>query len=148
MENEIEAFVARMAAAWATGDSEAFRDLWHPDGVLYHPLLDRVVAGHELSSLHRAQLAAAPDLAWTLLNWTSRGDSVVVEFHNSWTTAGGRRFEWRGVDALRLKDGKIIEERVYADTGPLRAMKDGKAPEPLLRLVKSSSAAEEENRSP
>jgi hypothetical protein len=36
-------------------------------------------------------------------------------------TAGGRRFDWRGVDKFRLCDGRIAKERVYMDTAPPRA---------------------------
>ena len=44
----------------------------------------------------------------------------------------GRSFSFRGVDKLKLKDGRIIEERVYTDTAPLRALRDGRALEPLI----------------
>lgn len=71
-ELEVEAFVTKLAATWAAGDSEAFRDLWHADGVLHHVLLDREAAGAELPDLHRLQLAAAPDLRWTMIDWTWR----------------------------------------------------------------------------
>jgi ketosteroid isomerase-like protein len=47
---------------------------------------------------------------------------VIVEWQNS-RTANGRRVDWRGVDKFRLRDGRIVEERVYADTAPLRAAK-------------------------
>ena len=141
-EAEVEQFVTGLAAVWAAGDSEGFREVWHPDGVLHHVLLDREVAGHEIPRLHRMQIAGAPDLRWTMTDWTWRGDRVIVEFHNSWTTAGGARFVWRGVDALRLKDGKITEERVYADTGPLRAAREGKIAEPLMRLERKPDPEE------
>ncbi|MBI2759873.1 MAG: hypothetical protein HYX51_00395 [Chloroflexi bacterium] len=35
---------------------------------------------------------------------------------------------------FRLKDGKILEERVYMDTALLRAARTGAVPEPLLSL--------------
>jgi ketosteroid isomerase-like protein len=47
---------------------------------------------------------------------------------------GGTRFDWRGVDKFRLKDGKIIEERVYTDTAPLRAFGSGATPEPITKF--------------
>ena len=51
------------------------------------------------------------------------------------TRAGpGTRFDWRGVDKFRLREGRIIEERVYMDTALLRAARTGTALEPLLRL--------------
>lgn len=134
-EHEVQQFVAKLQAVWTAGDSERFSEVWHADGVLHHVLLDREVAGRELPDLHRLQLAGAADLCWTMTDWTWRGDKIVVEFHNSWTTSSGKRVEWRGVDVLRLKDGKIIEEHVYADSAPLRAAREGKSMEPLMRLA-------------
>ena len=44
------------------------------------------------------------------------------------------RFEWRGVDKFRIKEGKIIEERVYSDTAPLRAFRKGETLEPITQF--------------
>ncbi|HKU96385.1 MAG TPA: nuclear transport factor 2 family protein [Vineibacter sp.] len=130
---DIQDFVTRFAAAWAARDGEAFLALWHPDGVLHYPLVDRPIAGSELGRLNDIQKEAAPDLVWQLLDWTSRGDVVIIEWQST-RIVSGRRFDWRGVDKLRLKDGKIIEERVYMDTALLRAARTGSVPEPLIRL--------------
>lgn len=92
-EQEVEQFVTKLQAVWTAGDSERFCEVWHADGVLHHVLLDRKVAGYELPDLHRLQLAGAPDLCWTMTDWTWRGDKVVVEFHNSWTTPSGKRVD-------------------------------------------------------
>ena len=45
---EIQDFITRFAAAWASRDGEAFLALRHPDGVLHSPLYDRPVLGKEL----------------------------------------------------------------------------------------------------
>lgn len=130
---DIQDFVVRFAAAWAARDGVAFRALWNEDGVLHYPLTDRPLAGAEIARLNEVQREAAPDLVWQLLDWTARGDVVIVEWQCS-RLAGGERFDWRGVDKFRLKDGKIVEERVYMDTAPLRARRDGNVLEPMLRL--------------
>jgi len=130
---EIQDFVTSFAAAWAARDGAAFLALWHPDGVLHYPLVDRPIAGAEIGRLNEAQREAAPDLVWQLLDWTARGDVVILEWQCT-RNAAGKRFDWRGVDKFRLRDGKIAEERVYMDTGPLRALRSGGAVEPLLRL--------------
>ncbi len=131
--DEVQEFVTRFAAAWAARDGEAFLALWHPDGVLHSPLYDRPVAGNELGRLTEIVKDRAPDSVWQLLDWTSRGDTVIVEWQNT-RTAGGRRLDWRGVDKFRLREGRIVEERVYADTAPLRAVAKGEAVEPLVAL--------------
>jgi ketosteroid isomerase-like protein len=130
---EIQDFVTRFAAAWATRDGNAFLDLWHPEGLLHTPLVNRPLAGSELPRLLEVQTEAAPDFVWQLLDWTSRGDVVIIE----WQTIrfiNDTRFSWRGVDKFRFRGGKIIEERVYCDTAPLRALRSGEALEPITRV--------------
>ena len=75
---EIADFVTRFAAAWAARDGEAFLALWHPDGLLHTPLVGRPVIGSELARLLEVQKEAAPDFVWQLLDWTSRGDVVII----------------------------------------------------------------------
>jgi len=130
---EIQDFVTRFAAAWAARDGEAFLALWHPEGWLHSPLYDRPVAGRELGRLTEIVRERAPDSVWQLLDWTARGDTVIVEWQNT-RTAGGKRFDWRGVDKFRLRDGKIIEERVYTDTAPLRAAAKGERLDAIIPL--------------
>ncbi|MGD0052785.1 MAG: nuclear transport factor 2 family protein [Vulcanimicrobiaceae bacterium] len=129
----VQAFVTRFAAAWAERDAEMFLALWHADGTLHYPLVDRPLAGSEIGHLVDRQKELFPDLVWQLLDWTSRGDVVIVEWQAT-RLIDGRRFDWRGVDKLRLRAGKIVEERVYMDTALLRAARTGQALEPLLRL--------------
>lgn len=132
-EQDVQDFVTRFAAAWAAGDGEAFLALWHPDGVLHSPLYDRPAAGKELGRLADLVRGTAPDHVWQLLDWTSRGDVVVIEWQAT-RTAGGRRMDWRGVDKFRLRAGRIAEERVYFDTAHLRAARAGAPAEPLIKL--------------
>lgn len=126
-------FVTRFAAAWAARDGEAFLALWHADGVLHSPLYDRPVAGRELGRLTDIVRETAPDQVWQLLDWTARGDVVIIEWQST-RVVGGRRFDWRGIDKFRLKDGRIAEERVYMDTAPLRAARSGATLEPIIPL--------------
>src|SRR5712664_1436220 len=103
---EIQDFVTRFAAAWAARDGNAFVELWHPEGLLHTPLVNRAVAGSELNRLMEVQTAAAPDFVWQLLDWTSRGDVVIVEWQTT-RIVNGARFDWRGVDKFRFKAGKL-----------------------------------------
>jgi ketosteroid isomerase-like protein len=130
---EVQDFVTRFAAAWAARDGNAFLELWHPDGRLHTPLVNRPVAGSELPRLLEVQTAAAPDFVWQLLDWTWRGDVVIIEWQTT-RNVNGIRFEWRGVDKFRIKAGKIAEERVYSDTAPLRAFRSGERLEPITTL--------------
>jgi hypothetical protein len=131
--DEVQDFVTRFAAAWAARDGNAFVDLWHPDGMLHTPLVNRPVAGSELPRLLEVQTAAAPDFVWQLLDWTWRGDVVIIEWQTT-RNVNGVRFEWRGVDKFRIRAGRIVEERVYSDTAPLRAFRSGESLEPITTL--------------
>jgi ketosteroid isomerase-like protein len=130
---EIQDFVTRFAAAWAARDGKAFLDLWHPEGSLHTPMVGRTVKGSELDRLLEVQTAAAPDFVWQLLDWASRGEVLIVEWQTT-RIVDGKRFSWRGVDKFRLAAGKIIEEVVYCDTAPLRALRTGEALEPITKF--------------
>ena len=130
---EVQEFVTRFAAAWAARDGNAFLELWHPEGLLDTPLVNRRVKGSELGRLMEVQTTAAPDFVWQLLDWTSRGDVIVIEWQTT-RNLNGVRFEWRGVDKFRITDGRIIEERVYSDTAPLRAFGKGETLEPITKF--------------
>jgi ketosteroid isomerase-like protein len=136
-EAEVSEFVTRFATAWAARDSDAFLALWDQDGLLHTPLLAAPLKGSELSHLNQVQKEQAPDLVWQLLDWTWRGTTdgavVMVEWQST-RVIGGNRFDWRGVDKFTLRGGKILEERVYQDTAPLRTRRSGEKLEPLIRL--------------
>ncbi|MDP3854165.1 nuclear transport factor 2 family protein [Phenylobacterium sp.] len=123
-ETDKQAFVDRFAAAWAAKDGQAFLALWHAEGKLHYPFASRIIGGHEIGKLNDLTKVNAPDLTWKLIDWTSRGDVVVIEWESS-NRYGGRVVTWRGVDKLTLRDGKVIEEIVYSDTAPLQAMRRG-----------------------
>ncbi len=74
-----------------------------------------------------------PNLTWTLVGWTWREDTVVVEWENS-NRYGERLVSWRGVDKFTLRDGKIVEEVVYADTAVLHGLRSGRPLEALIRV--------------
>jgi hypothetical protein len=136
-ESDVSQFVTKFVAAWAARDGQAFLDLWHPEGLLHTPLLDAPLKGSELAHLNEMQKQQAPDLVWQLLDWTWRGTpdgAVVIIEWQSTRVIGDNRFDWRGVDKFTLSNGKILEERVYQDTAPLRARRTGAKLEPLIRV--------------
>ena len=95
-------FVRAYQGAWAARDPAALEALWHPDGNLFDPLYDRVLNGREIPALTRGQLQRNPDLKWTLVDWTTRKNVVVMEWQTELTIAG-HPFEWRGVDKAWIR---------------------------------------------
>jgi ketosteroid isomerase-like protein len=130
---EIQNFVDRFAAAWAAKDGDAFLALWRPDGVLHYPFANRTIKGDEIGKLNDLTKAHAPALTWRLVDWTARGDVVVIEWECA-NKYGEQTVTWRGVDKLTLLDGKIVEEIVYTDTAPLQALRRGVQFDALIEL--------------
>ena len=108
---DIQDFVSRLAAAWAARDPEAFLALWHTDGILRSPLYDRPVTGNELGRLTELLRQAAPDHVWQLLDWTARGDVVIVEWQAT-RTVGGQRHHLAGSN--RRARGAVVDLSVPA----------------------------------
>src|SRR3982074_580532 len=106
---EVQDFVTRFAAAWAARDGQAFVELWHPEGLLHTPLVGRTIAGSELDRLMAVQIAAAPDFVWQLLDWTARGDVVIIEWQTT-RIVNGARFDWCGGDKCRLGACQVTED--------------------------------------
>jgi len=94
-DDEMQDFVTRFAAAWAARDGKAFLALWHPDGTLDTPLVSRPVKGGELAKLMEVQKSAAPDFVWQLLDWTRRGDVVIIEWQTTRNVNGAVRLARR-----------------------------------------------------
>src|SRR5271156_3133490 len=106
-ETETQTFVDNFAAAWAARDADAFLALWHPDGQLHYPFANRVIKGGEIGKLNDLTKVNAPHLTWRLIDWTCRGDVVVIEWESS-NKYGPHVILWRGVDKMTLRDGKIV----------------------------------------
>jgi len=111
---ELQDFVTRFAAAWAARDGDAFLDLWHPEGLLHTPMVNRAVKGSELKRLLEVQTAAAPDFVWQLLDWTSRGDVVIIEWQTT-RIVNGARFSPHFSQRLSAS-GLRISESCFART--------------------------------
>ncbi len=126
-----EEFVTRFAAAWRGRESEAFEALWWPEGKLHYPFASRVINGHEIRKLNEFTKASQPNPTWAMVDWTTRGDVIVVEWEST-NRYGDKVLAWRGVDKLTLRDGRIIEEVVYADTAPLQALRRGETFDALI----------------
>jgi hypothetical protein len=115
-EEETERFVKDYEAAWASREPGIMSTMWHADGILIHPLLaNEPISGDLVPFNNDRTKHLNPDLTWTLLDWTSRGNRVVLEWENKLTVAG-QPVTLRGVDVMTLREGKIEKEIVYMDT--------------------------------
>src|ERR1700691_1551994 len=92
---EIQDFVTRFATAWAARDGHAFLDLWHPEGTLNTPLVNRTIKGSELNRLLEVQKARrriSSGNCWTgpraATWWSSNGRPPVSSTAPGLTGAG------------------------------------------------------------
>lgn len=111
------ALVARFSAAFAAGDVDATMALMTDDCVFEAtgPAPDGV--RHEGPSAVRAVwedlFRTTTDPRFTEEESLVAGDRAVVRWRYSWTDGDGSPGHIRGVDVLRLRDGKIAEKLSY-----------------------------------
>ena len=74
-DQDVQEFVTKFAAAWASRDGEAFLALWHPDGVLHSPHYDRPVIGKEFGRFTDFVAEIAPDLVPTRRRCAPRNEA-------------------------------------------------------------------------
>ena len=128
MRNEqLQAWVDRYVATWASREPRIMARMWHADGRLRHPALDREIDGATVPLNNDNTKALIPDLQWRLRHWAARDDTVFLEWSNS-GTVNGTHLEWGGVDRMVLRGDRIAEEVVYFDTYPMRRAADPTLP--------------------
>ena len=87
-------------------------------------------------------LALLPDMRVEPEHGAEGGDIVLMEWSASGTFAG-QAVKWGGASRFTLRDGLVLEEVVYFDTLPLRALID-----PSLRRRDLLQAADQPSGSP
>jgi len=134
-DEELQAWVDRYVATWASREPRIMARMWHEDGRLRHPALDQELDGATVPLNNDNTKALIPDLQWRLRHWAARGDVVFLEWSNS-GTLNGTHLDWEGVDRMVLRGDRIAEEVVFFDTYPMRRAADPALPAtPLVRVA-------------
>ena len=133
---QMQALVDGYQRVWDSREPGVMGELWHADGVLHHPALDQPITGDLVPHNNDFTKRAIPEFSWKLTRWASAGDTVFLEWECR-GRFGGELLEWRGVDVIVLRDGKVADERVYMDTYPIRRLLDPALPD--TALVEASS---------
>lgn len=112
------------------GDWDGVRRAYAEDGILVDPLLPDPVRGKEaIVELYRSCREQEPDMQGKITTVVAQGDGAVVEWR-SWGTVAkpfpgmpastvGKRVEIPEVNIFKLRDGLIVSNTVYADTGAI-----------------------------
>ncbi|TDU90993.1 uncharacterized protein (TIGR03086 family) [Kribbella voronezhensis] len=111
------ATVERLGAAFARGDVDAIMYELTPDCVFEStsPAPDgtRVVGGKAVREQWEQLFDQTNDAVFETEETVVLGDRAVVRWRFSWNEADGHRGHVRGVDVLRLRDGKVCEKLSY-----------------------------------
>ncbi|HVX44672.1 MAG TPA: nuclear transport factor 2 family protein [Mycobacteriales bacterium] len=116
--------VQRYFTALAAGDQETIWDSWAEDGSCWYggdlPISgtwkgrDQVINGFLATAF--AHLDPEQEIGIRVTTLLVDGDQVVVEW-DSWATGRtGRPYAEKNIGIFRVRDGKIVEMREYADT--------------------------------
>lgn len=120
--------VRRYFAALDEGDTKAMPDLFALDSKTYRPELPEPLVGPEAMKLVVAMAGKIfSSFETTLIELIEDGDVIVARlrhdavYRDKWRTrvgtfdVAGRPTSWEALALFRLRDGKIIEERVFRD---------------------------------
>src|SRR5947209_1579970 len=117
----------RYVESYNAGDLDACMDLYADDAVQLMP--DGTFEGR--SAIHdrlARELAAFPDIQFSFDNFVEQGDA----FADEWTFVGthtgplllpdgtelaptGKRVEMKGMELVKIRDGKIVVDNLYYD---------------------------------
>jgi steroid delta-isomerase-like uncharacterized protein len=117
----------RLTAAVNTHDAEAAARCYGADAVMVSPE-GEVKGRDQIAAWHRQYVEAFPDLRITSRNKFGSGDEVADEWSLTGTNTGplampdgtsipatGKSVSLRGCDAATVKDGQIVNHRLYYD---------------------------------
>lgn len=122
--------------AYNSGDIDAFMAFYADDAVVSYPgIPDGTIRGHDaIRANWSSQRDSFPDSHITSEVLVVEGDTVADEFTYAGTSTGpvtmpdgttiaptGRHIEMRGMQLLRLRDGKVVRHDLFMDSAVMMA---------------------------
>jgi uncharacterized protein (TIGR03086 family) len=110
------AAVARLSAAFGSGDVEAIMAALTPDCVFEStapPDGERIVGADAVRSVWDTVFDGTSEARFEEEDLFVAGDRGVLCWRYSWTGPDGESGHVRGVDVLRMRDGRVCEKRSY-----------------------------------
>jgi ketosteroid isomerase-like protein len=104
------------AAFWAKPDATTPSDALDADVLGYWPGEDDPVRGREeyVAAL-QSLLARVPDLTLSVAEWADNGEHLFIRWVAHATGADGKRIEQTGVDGIKVRNGQVVENRIFFD---------------------------------
>lgn len=107
-------------AAECKRDTQAVLEHYHPDAVFRLP--HQVLSGHEeIATFYEESGAAYPGLHVEIVGEVSAGDEAALEWEATLVDQSGTPHELRGVNIVKVRDGKFTSVRAYFDPTILSA---------------------------
>lgn len=95
-------------------DLEGVLENYHEDAVFVTP--DGALVGHaEISGFYKATFERFPGLRLEIVHEISNGNQGSLEWEAALIDGAGNVFPLRGVNNIRIRDGKFEEVRTYFD---------------------------------
>ncbi len=102
-------------AAECARDLPAVLDHYHADAVVYPPD-GRPLRGHdEIRTFYADEVGAYPGLEVHIVHEVANGPEASLEWEAVLIDKDGRRHSFRGVNVVRVQDGKFQSVRAYFD---------------------------------
>ncbi len=104
------------ARFWAKPDLSTPSDDLADDVVGYWPGEEEPVRGRDayVGAL-RELLARVPDLTLSVAESADNGENLFIRWVAHATGPGGRPIEHTGVDRIKIRDGRVVENRIFFD---------------------------------
>lgn len=106
--------VRQMFAAFNAHDAKAMARLYTPDAVLASPDFCADRTGADVERTYRALFEAFPDVNDAVETLVSDGEIVAVRFV---ATSAATKFKLPIATFLKIRAGRIVEDRSYFDNG-------------------------------
>ncbi len=102
-------------AAECRRDIDEVVEHYQPDGTYEGP--DGLRRGHdEIRRMYEEHARNYPGLEVEIVQEFPRGDSSALEFDAAFVDTAGKRYRVRGVNVVRVRDGKFVSVRSYEDS--------------------------------
>jgi uncharacterized protein (TIGR02246 family) len=111
---EIRAYIQQAAHAWETGNSQAFAQLFAPDGIFVVP--GQCWQGQaEIATAMEAATAQNPEIKITISKIISEENAAVVEWRWESQTVDGEKMVADDAIVIEFRDQQITRWREYID---------------------------------
>lgn len=102
-------------AAECRRDLDAVLDHYQPDAVVRPPSGAPLVGREQIATFYRDEMRDYPGLEVEIVHEVRKGAEASLEWEAVLVDHSGRRHPFRGVNVVRVRDGKFESVRAYFD---------------------------------